>query len=76
MKTETYINGDRGTYTGETQMLHGGLFWNVLMHEGKMAGKIAVTQHGPNGENPLRDEYQKAWKDQQKQFSRLHRKKV
>lgn len=67
----TYINGNKGTYTGETQVLHGGLFFNVLMEEGPMAGKIALTMRGPDGSDPWAEKAKAEWKAQQAAFARL-----
>jgi hypothetical protein len=48
----TYINGDRAEYTGKTEMLHGGLFYEVKFTEGTKEGKTGVTQRAPDGTNP------------------------
>jgi diguanylate cyclase (GGDEF)-like protein len=56
--TETYINGDRAVYTGKTQQLHGGTFYEVEMMEGRDKGKTRVTQKTPESVrelNALRD---------------------
>lgn len=48
----TYINGDRAEYTGKTEVLHGGLFYEVKFTEGTKEGKTGVTQRAPDGTNP------------------------
>ena len=73
MNTTTYINGNKGTYTGETQTLHGATFYNVLMAEGPLAGKIAVTRRGPDGSDPWAAENKARRTEQQSQFARLAR---
>jgi hypothetical protein len=49
-RPSTYWKGDRAEYTGKTMMLHGGLFFEVEMMEGRLVGQLKVTMHGPNGE--------------------------
>ena len=39
-KTKAYFKGDLAYYTGKRLMLHGGLFYEVLMAEGHMKGQI------------------------------------
>ena len=46
---ETYINGDRAEYTGNTQEIHGGKFYEVKFMEGAKQGQTGVTQRAPNG---------------------------
>ena len=48
----TYINGDRAEYTGNTETISGGLFYEVRFTEGAKNGKTAVTQRAPDGANP------------------------
>lgn len=48
----TYVNGDRAEYTGETQTIAGGLFYQVRYTEGTKNGETAVTQRAPDGNNP------------------------
>ena len=72
MKHRTYIDGDLVEYTGETKQIHGGNFYVFLYIEGLKKGKEGVTQRGPNGEDRLADLAKKEWKEQQKQFARLH----
>jgi len=68
---QTYIRGFKGFYTGETQIIHGGLFHNVEMVEGPDIGKIKVTMTTPEGFNPSHEQSKKDWKDLQDGFSRL-----
>lgn len=69
----TYINGDEGEYTGETQTIHGGLFYSVRMTEGRRAGQILVTQRVPNGTHPNDGQFATQWQAQQADFRRLNR---
>ena len=47
-KKETYYNGDKGEYTGEVKMLHGGKFYGIKMLEGTKKGQVVWTQQGPD----------------------------
>lgn len=46
MKT-THIHGDLARYTGKTQIIHGGLFYEVEIMEGHLKGQFKVTQRAP-----------------------------
>ena len=48
----THINGDRAEYTGNTETIHGGLFYEVKYTEGRKAGTTAVTRRSPDGAKP------------------------
>lgn len=48
----TYIKGDRAEYTGNTETIGGGLFYEVRFTEGAKNGKTALTQRAPDGTNP------------------------
>ena len=43
----TYWNGDLARYTGKTMTLHGGLFYEVELLEGRLKGQTKVTQRAP-----------------------------
>lgn len=45
----TYINGDRAEYTGKTEVISGGKFYEVKFTEGRKQGETAVTQRAPDG---------------------------
>jgi len=69
---ETYIDGDKGVYTGKTEMIHGGKFYSVEVQEGPKKGKIKVTQRPPSGKpDPLVAQHQAEWQAQQAEFRRL-----
>jgi hypothetical protein len=46
MKT-LYWHGDLARYTGKTEMLHGGLFYEIEMLEGHLKGEFKLTQRAP-----------------------------
>ena len=46
-KTQAYFKGDLAYYTGKTEMIHGGLFYEVLMAEGYMKGQIKYIKTPP-----------------------------
>lgn len=43
----TYFHGDLARYTGKTQIIHGGLFFEIEILEGHLKGQIKVTQRAP-----------------------------
>lgn len=48
MKTYTcYFKGDKAKYTGNTEIIHGGLFYEIELLEGHMKGQFKVTQRAP-----------------------------
>ncbi len=46
---KTTWKGDAAVYTGKTQLLHGGLFYELLMLEGHLKGQIKLTLQAPKG---------------------------
>lgn len=66
-RQETYINGDRGEYTGE---MRDGMHV-VEMKEGQSAGEEKLTARGPDGSDPYADRNKADWKEQQEGFRRL-----
>ncbi len=49
MQATTYYKGDLAKYTGNTQTIHGGLFYELVYLEGHNIGKSVVTQRSPDG---------------------------
>jgi len=45
----TYWKGDRAQYTGHSQVFHGGLFYELIMQEGRFVGQTKWTSRGPTG---------------------------
>lgn len=43
----TYWKGDKGEYTGEVKMMHGGKFFGIKMLEGTKKGQTVWTQKAP-----------------------------
>lgn len=43
----TTWKGDAAVYTGKTQLLHGGLFYELLLLEGHLEGQTKLTLHAP-----------------------------
>lgn len=52
MKT-TYFNGDLARYTGKTETIHGGLFYEIELLEGHLKGQLKVTQRATSKENAM-----------------------
>jgi hypothetical protein len=75
-KNYTYLNGDKAEYIGTTQMLYGGLFYDLVIVEGHNKGKQVVSQTPPNGESPFVKRNQEQWKKEQAGFSKLKNLKV
>jgi len=71
-RPHTFIKGDRAEYTGTVQILHGGTFYTVEMMEGADAGKLRLTQRGPDGSDPYAEQHKSDWTEAQRQFRRLH----
>jgi hypothetical protein len=46
-KAQVYFNGNGAVYTGKTQVLYGGLFYEAIMIEGHEKGKKKLTQRAP-----------------------------
>ncbi len=46
-REKTYFMGDRAEYTGESRMLHGGLFFALLMLDGHLNGEERWTTRAP-----------------------------
>lgn len=46
MKT-IYWHGDRASYTGRTEELHGAVFHEIKMMEGHLKGILKLTQRAP-----------------------------
>ena len=44
-----YFHGDATEYTGKTQFLYGGLFYEVRIIEGHLKGTLKLTQTPPDG---------------------------
>jgi len=44
----TIFRGDEAVYTGETQILHGGLFYAARLTEGHRFGQVIWTQTAPD----------------------------
>jgi hypothetical protein len=47
MNSTTYFRGDLAQYTGKTMVLHGGLFYEILILEGHLKGQTKVTDRAP-----------------------------
>lgn len=69
----TYLNGDKATYTGKSEVLHGGTFDEVRMLEGPDKGKLKVIPSKEQSDANVAKKQQER-KDQQEQFARLHEK--
>jgi hypothetical protein len=46
----TYWCGDRAVYTGTVVNLHGGLFYEIQLVEGHLAGEKKLVSKPPKGE--------------------------
>lgn len=66
-RQETHWKGDRAEYTGN--MIDG--MHEIEMMEGVHKGSKKLTSTSPGGTNPLHEQNQKEWKDQQDGFRRL-----
>ncbi|MCC7334439.1 MAG: hypothetical protein IT422_05065 [Pirellulaceae bacterium] len=49
-RPSTYWRGDRAEFTGKTENLHGGKFYEIEMMEGHMKGQTKVVSYGPGGD--------------------------
>ena len=47
MQPTTCIKGDLAQYTGNSEVIYGGLFYEVIMLEGHMIGESKWTQRPP-----------------------------
>lgn len=50
----TYWHGDKAEYTGKSERMHGGLFYEVRLLEGHLKGQTKWTQRAPTSKNPQR----------------------
>lgn len=52
MRVETiYWKGDLARYTGKSETIHGGVFYEIELLEGHLKGQTKVTQRQPKAEN-------------------------
>jgi hypothetical protein len=73
MNGQIYVSGDLCEFTGESQVLNGGLFHQVRVLEGHLTGKLLVVRDAAEKEKEYAEKLA-ARRDQQAQFARLHQK--
>jgi len=67
----TYFRGDAAQYTGETKLLHGGLFYAARLLEGMNTGKVIWTMTSPDGVSPWTERAQADYRAMQDSFRHL-----
>ena len=71
MNPTTYHNGDAATFTGETKIIHGGLFHAARLTEGRRTGEIIWMARGPDGFDPFAERAKRDFQESQAGARRL-----
>ena len=50
-KTEIYHYGDKAQYTGKTETLYGGIFYEIIWLKGTHKGETSLTRRAPETTN-------------------------